>query len=91
MNATKECLRKRLCFILHRGFTEARNLALGGNHEQIFELADAMEILPRYIDECSDADSEMIRFVLRNYKDKYPHSYDYLEYFEGAWETPERY
>jgi hypothetical protein len=51
-----------------------------------------MEILPRFLDECSDEDLEMIRFVLQNYKDKYPHScYSYLEYLEGTWEPPERY
>jgi hypothetical protein len=92
MIATRTSLRKRLQFILHRGFTEARNLALARNHEQIFELADAMEILPRYLDECGDDDLEMIRFVLKNYLSKYPQcAYGYLEILDGIEEPPARY
>jgi hypothetical protein len=92
MIATQASLRKRLRFILHRGFTETRNLALAGNHEQISELADAMEILPRYLDECRDEDLAMIRFVLQNYHNKYPQSsYGYLEILEGHEEPPDRY
>jgi hypothetical protein len=85
-------LRKRLGYILYRGLNEARNLASGGSNEQIFELADAMEILPRYLDECSEADFELIRFVLQNYQAKYPHSNNrYVEILEGEQEPPERY
>ena len=92
MTVTQETLRKRLQFILHRGFTEVRNLAYGGHHVQIAELADAMEILPRFMDRCSDEDLEMARFVLRNYKAKYPHSnYRYLEILDGVDEPPDRY
>ena len=93
MIATQQNLKKRLQFILHRGFVEIRNLAYGGNnHEQIAELADAMEILPRYLDDCSEEDLEMVRFVLRNYEGKYPlRCYDYLKILEGPAEPPDRY
>ena len=91
MNTTSQDLRKRLLFILHWGFAEARLLALDEKHQQIFHLADALEILPRYVDECSDEDLELIHFVLKDYKEKYPESrFDYLAYLEEK-EPPERY
>lgn len=54
----------------------ARNLALAGNHQQIDELADAMELLPRYA----------------KLPKKYPQSaYRYREVLEGREEAPDRY
>jgi hypothetical protein len=92
MTATQQSLQKRLRYILYRGLNEARNLALGGCNEQIFELADAMEILPRYFEECSEEDLELIRFVLQNYQTKFPHSNNrYIAILEGEQEPPERY
>ena len=77
-------LRKRLAFILHLGFVEIRGLALeGANHERIATLADAMEILPKYFDGVDDEGMEMIRFILTDYKNKFPDSeFDYLRYLE---------
>ena len=90
MNATEPCLRKRLQYILHWGFVEARILALDGRSEQIAELADAMEILPQYLDECDEDGLEMIRFVLQNYQSKFPLSnYSYLDILEGRKEPPQ--
>ena len=84
-------LGKRLLFILHRGLTEARNLSLGAGQEQIADLADALEILPGIIEHWEDDRLESIRFVLRNYEDKYPNSsYDYSAYLE-KYEPPERF
>jgi hypothetical protein len=84
-------LAKRLLFILHRGLTEARNLGLGAGQEQIADLADALEILPGTIDHWDDQRLETIRFVLRNYAEKYPSStYDYSAYLE-KYEPPERF
>ena len=92
MTITQQCLRRRLRCILHRGLVEARNLALGGYNEQIAELTDALEVLPSYMDECTDENLQLIRFVLQNYKSKFPHSNNrYLEILEGEQETPERY
>jgi hypothetical protein len=82
MNATPHDLRKRLLFILHLGFTEVRSLALASGNEQIADLADAMEILPRYVDGCSEDDLDLIRFVLKTYQDKYHSSFDYPARFE---------
>jgi hypothetical protein len=92
MIATNPNMRRRLEYILHEGFVEIRNLAYGGNHKQIAELADAMEILPRFLEECSAEDMEMARFVLRNYHRQYPQSrYRYLEILEGCQDIPERF
>ncbi|HEV3258755.1 MAG TPA: hypothetical protein VG013_17930 [Gemmataceae bacterium] len=91
MKTIPDNVAKRLLFILHRGLTEVRNLGLGEGNEHIADLADALEILPRYVQECGEEDVELIRFVLKNYQDKYPHSnYDYLAYFD-KYEPPERY
>jgi hypothetical protein len=90
MNAAQQDLTKRLLFILHLGLVEARNLALAAGHEQLADLADAMELLPRYVNDCSEENLELIRFVLKTYQEKYHSSFDYparLDYYD----TPERY
>jgi hypothetical protein len=86
-------LRKRLSFILHLGFTEVRHLAgIPGFERQIHDLADAMEILPRFLDaEPNDEDMEMIRFVLSNYQSRHPTAkFDYLAYLDHR-DLPDRY
>jgi hypothetical protein len=93
MAATQSDLRKRLFYILHLGFTEVRNLAgVPGFEIQIHDLADAMEILPRFLDaEASDEDVEMIRFVLNDYQQRHPTAkFDYLAYLD-QWDPPDRY
>lgn len=90
MIATQSDLTKRILYILHCGFVEARNLAYAGRSEQIAELADAMEILPRCVSAGSEEDREMVRFVLKNYQDKHPAMYDYLAYLEDR-NVPESY
>ena len=90
MNATGQDLKKRLLYILHLGLTEVRDLALAAGHKQISDLADAMEILPGLVDRCSEDDLEMIRFVLKNYQDKYHSAFDYPTRFE-RYEAPEHF
>lgn len=91
MNQTPQDIRKRLIYILHLGFVEARNLALGQRHEQIHDLADALELLPRFVDNCNEEDLELIRFVLKTYQEKYPDSpFDYLARFE-RYDPPDRF
>ncbi len=77
MNTTEHELRSRLLYILHLGYVEVRNLALAAGQQQIADLADAMEILPRFIDQCGEADLELIQFVLKSYQDKHQSAYDY--------------
>jgi hypothetical protein len=86
----KEMVR-RLKYIIHRGFTEVRNLAgIAGAERQIHDLADAMEILPRYLDSPTDDDLEMIRCVLKDYHDHYPQSRGLLKYLDCD-DVPDRY
>jgi hypothetical protein len=91
MNQSPVDISKRLSFILHRGLTEIRNLALGEGNQQIADLADALEILPKFIEDCSGDEMELVRFVLKNYQDKYPgRAFDYLAHLEQL-EPPARY
>jgi hypothetical protein len=93
MSATTSGLRQRIiAYLLHVGCVEIRSLALGGApHNQIAELADALEILPRFLDAEPTADDwELVRFVVENYNAQFP---------ESGWrlaqrldqEPPERY
>jgi hypothetical protein len=91
MNQLPNNLDRRLLFILHRGLTDIRNLALGEGNEQIADLADALEILPGIIDHWEDDQLEMVRFVLKTYEDKYPgRSFDYLARVE-KYDPPDRF
>jgi hypothetical protein len=74
---------RRLLFILHRGLVEARLLAQGKKIEQLFDLADALEIIPGHANRWDDRSLEVVRFSLKKYRDKYPSpSFDYLRYFD---------
>ena len=78
-----EELRRRLLFILHRGLVEARLLAQAQKHEQLFDLADAIEPFPGYMDNWESPHIEAIRFNLKKYREKYPSpSFDYIRYLE---------
>ena len=91
MNAMSHDLTRRLLFILYRGLTEVRNLALGKDNEQISDLADALEILPSLMDRWEDDHLELVRFVLKTYQDKYPGgSFDYLAALD-KYPPPDRY
>lgn len=74
---------RRLLFILHRGLVEARLLAQGKKAKQLFDLTDALEIIPGQVDRWDDHNLEVIRFSLKKYRDKYPGpSFDYLRYLD---------
>jgi hypothetical protein len=82
---------RRLLYIIHRGFVEARLLALGERHQQLFDLADALENFSSYVDHWEDDHLDMIRFNLKTYQDKYPGvSFDYLANLERD-KVPERF
>ena len=75
MTATAPDLGRRVGYILHVGCTIIRSLGYDhAPHDQIADLADALEILPRYLPEPSEKDWEMVRFVVTNYNDHYPES-----------------
>ena len=59
--------------------------------KQIADLADALETLPRFLENSRDEDLELIRFVLRGYQEKYPQSsFNYLSYVEDE-EVPAKF
>jgi hypothetical protein len=78
----QEELRRRLLFILHRGFVETRLLGQAQKHQQVFDLADALETIPGYLDVWEERYLESIRFNLKTYRQKYPGSFDYLRYLD---------
>jgi len=90
MSATEEELSKRLLYILHLGLVEVRNLALGAGNEQISDSADALEILPGFVNRWNEDNIEMTRFVLKTYQDKYQSAFDYPARFD-RYDAPERF
>ena len=83
MTTVREDIAKRVLYILHWGLVEARNLALCGKHQQIFDLADALETLPGELQNWKENSLEMIRFNLQTYESKYRGQvYEYLKYLE---------
>jgi len=77
-------LQRRLLFILHRGLVEIRILCQGPNNSaQVFDLADAIELIPGYLNAWHPDHFELIRFALNGYQKKYAESsFDYLRYLE---------
>ncbi len=78
-------LRKRLLFILHRGWVEARELAGLKKSEQLYDLAEALHEIPAYMTRWRAEDLEELRANLKTYCDKYPSSakrYQYLEFLD---------
>jgi hypothetical protein len=69
---------------------EVRLLGLGGNAAQVADLADAFEQLPRWIDRWEDKHLDALRFNLRTYRRKYPHSFEYERRIE-EFDVPERF
>jgi hypothetical protein len=82
----------RLLFLLHRAWVEARLLATGGKHQQLFDLADAVETLPGYLANWSDEHLASLRFNLEKYQEKYAAAgvFDYLAYIQ-TYRPPERF
>jgi len=72
MNEPPEDIKLRLLFILHRGFVEARLLAGANKASQVFDLADALELVPGMLKDWHDGDLEQVRSLLKTYQDKYP-------------------
>jgi hypothetical protein len=82
---------RRLLFILHRGWIEARELAQAGRSDQLYDLAEALHPIPAYMSRWRDEDLETIRLNLETYCKKYPGSakrFQYLEFLD-QWEPPD--
>lgn len=72
MKEPPDGIKLRLLFILHRGFVEARLLAGANRSKQVFDLADALELIPGMLKDWYDGDLEQVRALLKTYQDKYP-------------------
>jgi hypothetical protein len=84
-------LERRLLFILHRGLVEARLPAQAHDHEQLFDLADALEPIPGYLDRWQDEYLDLIRLQLGSYRTKHPSpSFDYVRHLDID-PTPDRF
>jgi hypothetical protein len=79
MKEPPEDIKLRLLFILHRGFVETRLLAGADKSKQVFDLADALELIPGMLKNWNDGDLEQVRSLLKTYQDKYPKGgFDFL-------------
>ena len=86
---TRTDIEKRVLFILHRGWVEARLLALAGLTEQLHELADALEPVPMYLLRRQKSYLESIRLNLSVYEDRYRgNCFEYLAILDRK-EPPE--
>ncbi len=82
---------RRLLFIIHRGWIEARELAGMKKPEQLYDLADAMHSIPAYMSRWRSEDLDAIRFNLETYCQKYPDSakrFQYIEFLD-QWQPPD--
>lgn len=75
-------IERRLLFILHRAFVEARLLAQAGKMQQVYDLADALEPLPGWIASWKDEHLEAVRTNLETYASKYPDAFRYLDFID---------
>jgi hypothetical protein len=67
-------LLRKLHYILHRSYIEARKLAQGQQHQQLFDLADYFELIPSMLDDLNETELARIRGYLTGYQAKYPAS-----------------
>jgi hypothetical protein len=89
MRVGQDKLMTRLLYMLHRGFVEARLLAMAGKNQQLADLADTMEIVPSYLQSGNDEELEIIRFGLEKYRETYPSQvFDYLGCLSGEEPVP---
>jgi hypothetical protein len=74
----------RLLRILHRAFVQSRNLALRGESQQLYELADTFELLPELMSHWDEANLARIRSILTEYESGHPQSgYEYVSLLDG--------
>lgn len=79
----RAALQARLLNLLHRGFVQARNLALQGECQRLYDLADTFEILPELMAHWDDGTLDRIRAILTEYEARHPDSgYEYAALLE---------
>lgn len=69
----------RLLYVLHRAFVEARNLALQGDRQELYDLADTFEVVPALMACWDETTLGRIRSILAGYQSAHPRSgYEYV-------------
>jgi hypothetical protein len=70
--------------ILHRAFVQARNLALKGDCQQLYDLADTFELLPELMARWDATSLDRIRSILAEYESGHPQSgYEYVSLLDS--------
>ncbi len=83
-NLAPPVVQARLLRILHRAFVQARNLALRGDSQQLYELADTFELLPELMTHWDETTLDRIRRILAEYESGHPQcGYEYLSLLAG--------
>jgi hypothetical protein len=72
-------VQEKLLRILHRAFVQARNLALAGDCQLLYQLTDTFEVLPELMTRWDEATLEQVRLILADFQARHPQSgYEYL-------------
>ena len=83
-NLAPPVIQARLLRILHRAFVQARNLALRGDGQELYDLADTFELLPELMARWDETTLDRIRSILAEYESSHPQSgYEYLSLLNG--------
>jgi hypothetical protein len=83
-NPAPAAVQARLLRVLHRAFVQARNLALEGDCQQLYELADTFEVLPELMARWDETSLGRIRSILAEFQSSHPQSgYEYLSLLDG--------
>ncbi len=83
-NLAPTVVQARLLRILHRAFVQARNLALKGDCQQLYDLADTFELLPELMARWDETTLGRIRSILAEYESGHSQSgYEYLSLLDG--------
>jgi hypothetical protein len=83
-NLAPTVVQARLLRILHRAFVEARNRALRGDCQQLYDLADTFELLPELMARWDQTTLGRIRSILAEYHSGHSQSgYEYLSLLDA--------
>jgi hypothetical protein len=83
-NLAPPVVQVRLLRILHRAFVQARNLALRGGGQELYDLADTFELLPELMTRWDETTLDRIRSILAEYGASHPQSgYEYLSLLDA--------
>ena len=84
VNLAPDDMQARLLRVLHRAFVQARNLALTGDCQQLYDLADTFEVLPELMARWDATTLGRIRSILADYQSVHAKSgYEYLLLLDG--------